>query len=350
MRFTTVVTRFSGALGGILSAPVCRDNARARMPGIGGTALILTLVAMIQLTACGGTRQGTAPAATSLVLGSPTMHREERVAVTPTARATTTSLWTAEPERKIPTGRPSPELAVSPTPVAPTGDQPTGNGPLQVPVRIRIPRIGVDAPVEIVGLEGDGTMSTPRSFEDVGWYGYSPVPGDAGTAVIAGHVDSVRGPAVFWSLRDLRAGDQIEVDLTGSSSRRFIVEGEGLYLSNEAPLAEIFSWAGRPLLDLITCEGVFDPSRHAYDKRLVVYAHLDIEEPPGGSRSSAGMKFRGTAGTGGRAEAAVHVPWLGWEDARPTSRIPGQATGLDLGTTNRHDSMANCRFDPRSCA
>src|SRR6185437_12791823 len=74
----------------------------------------------------------------------------------------------------------TPAEPVLPPLPTPGGPEATGLGPLELPVRVRIPRIGVDAPIETVGLEANGTMGTPQSFSDVGWYGYGPTPGQAG--------------------------------------------------------------------------------------------------------------------------------------------------------------------------
>lgn len=215
----------------------------------------------------------------------------------PVSTTIATRVATAAPIRSfaVPTATPVPPPTAIPMP---SGPEPTGLGPLEVPVRVRIPRIGVNAPIETVGIEADGTMGTPKDFADVGWYGYGPMPGQVGASVIAGHVDSVHGPAVFWSLRDLRPGDRIEVDLLGGVTRRFVVDGSGSYQSDAAPLSAIFSWSGPPRLVVITCGGVFDRARHAYDHRLIVYAHLDtssaqttsaIPPPSGPARSGTRM-------------------------------------------------------------
>ena len=185
----------------------------------------------------------------------------------PDGRRTIAALGTIVPE----------DTATSEVPIVPTisGPLPTGSGPLPIPLRVRIPRIHVNADVEVVGLDADGTMGTPRTVDDIGWYGYGPIPGEPGASVLAGHVDSVRGPAVFWSLHELRTGDRIDVDLVGGLTRHFVVEGIGTYPSDEAPISTIFALAGSPRLNLITCGGIFDRVRRAYDQRLVVYARLD---------------------------------------------------------------------------
>lgn len=149
----------------------------------------------------------------------------------------------------------------------------TGLGAFPLPTRVRIPKIKVDALVETVGQEADGVMQKPSTPEVVAWYGYGSPPGWPGASVLAGHVDSVKGPAVFWSLQDLRAGDVVEVELLGHDVLRFVVDTATLYLPEAAPIDAIFAPSGPPRLNLITCGGVFDRSRHAYDHRLVVFTH-----------------------------------------------------------------------------
>ena len=190
----------------------------------------------------------------------------------PTDTLATPAVLTPTPNASIDVRPPTPAIATPPPESKP---EPTGYGPFALPMRVRIPRINVDAAIETVGLDENGEMSPPRKHENVAWYGYSPPPGSPGASVFAGHVDSVDGPAVFWSLRDLRPGDHVDVDLIDGTTQRFVVEGSGWYAPDEAPLRTIFSWDGPPRLHLITCGGVFDHSRRTYTQRLVVYARLD---------------------------------------------------------------------------
>jgi sortase (surface protein transpeptidase) len=202
---------------------------------------------------------------------SPTPSGGSATATDAAPRATTattslpTSVTTASPTvaGTLPSTRPADLSAIAGT---------TGLGAFPLPTRLRIPKIHVDAPVETVGLETSGAMQKPSAPDVVAWYGYGPTPGSAGAAVLAGHVDSVHGPAVFWSLQDLHAGDVVEVELLGSHVFRFVVDSSSLYVPEAAPIDLIFSPTGPPRLNLITCGGVFDRSRHAYDHRLVVFA------------------------------------------------------------------------------
>jgi hypothetical protein len=94
---------------------------------------------------------------------------------------------------------------------------------LGVPVSIAIPAVGVDARVVPVGLRADRTMEVP-GIDLAGWYEPGPRPGEAGPAVLVGHVDSRHGPAVLFRLGELRPGDRVEVGRQGGTARSFVVE------------------------------------------------------------------------------------------------------------------------------
>lgn len=142
-----------------------------------------------------------------------------------------------------------------------------------LPVRLRIPRIGVDAAVEHVGLTEDGDMASPAAWENAGWYRNGPRPGEEGNAVIDGHLDSYTGTAVFWDLRELRPGDEVEVEGDDGIIRVFRVTGSRSYAANDpSARVEIFGDADGVRLNLITCEGAW--STEGYSERLVVFTEL----------------------------------------------------------------------------
>jgi hypothetical protein len=177
---------------------------------------------------------------------------------------------------------PRPEAA-TPTP-APTAPTTTGTAPATSaavlargsapPVHLRIPAIGVSAAVVRLGLEPDGTLQVPRDFDDSGWYTGGPAPGETGPAVIAGHIDSHSGPAVFYRLRELRPGDQITVGRADGSSVRFAVDGVAQYPKRAFPTEAVFGPSPDPILRLISCGGSFDRSQRSYRDNVVVTARL----------------------------------------------------------------------------
>jgi len=137
---------------------------------------------------------------------------------------------------------------------------------------IHIPAIGVRARVIPLGLNSDGTMQTPRDFSITGWYEPWREPGERGSAVITGHVDSVDGPAVFYRLRDLRRGNIISVGRADGSVVRFRVEGLERWPKAEFPTDRVFRPTRISTLRLVTCSGNFDASTGHYVDNTIVYA------------------------------------------------------------------------------
>lgn len=146
-----------------------------------------------------------------------------------------------------------------------------------VPVRLLIPAIKVNAPVEDVGITVSGDLAVPKRspWVDTGWYQDGPRPGERGSAVIDGHLDRPgRLPAVFWHLRDLRVGNDVFVIDAQGRRYHFRVTGVVLYLPQEAPLQQIFGNQSGNFLNLITCAGEWIISQQQTQYRLVVYTSL----------------------------------------------------------------------------
>ncbi len=140
-----------------------------------------------------------------------------------------------------------------------------------VPTRLRVTAIGVDTSLESLHIGEDGALIPPQNFARAGWYADGTAPGDQGPAVIAGHVDSKRGPAVFYKLRELEAGDRIEV-VRGGTTIRFRVILTAWYPKNKFPNDQVYGPTPDRQLRLITCGGVFDHRLRSYKDNLVVYA------------------------------------------------------------------------------
>jgi sortase (surface protein transpeptidase) len=167
--------------------------------------------------------------------------------------------------------------------VAPAPDTTTGKAPAASrelirrsprPVRIDIPSIGVSSALVRLGLNPDGTMQVPDNFGVAGWFTGGPAPGETGPAVIAGHVDSRRGPAVFYRLSSLRTGDPIRILRADGSTVRFVADEVVRHPKRAFPTQVVFGPAPDPVLRLITCGGRFDRSRRSYDDNVIVTAHL----------------------------------------------------------------------------
>jgi hypothetical protein len=138
------------------------------------------------------------------------------------------------------------------------------------PARIRIKTIALDSPLEALHVV-KGSLQPPDRFDRAGWYADGTAPGDTGPAVIAGHVDSKAGPAVFYRLRELVPGDKVEV-LRGGTVVTFTVIRTAWYPKTAFPTDAVYGPTPDRQLRLITCGGVFNRALRSYRDNLVVYA------------------------------------------------------------------------------
>lgn len=142
------------------------------------------------------------------------------------------------------------------------------------PVTLSIPAIGLNASVGEVGLNSNDTIQVPTNYRQPGWYRLGPSPGQRGSAVIVGHVDSYSGPAVFFKLRTLRPGDRVNVTLADHVVTHFEVRQVGMYLKSNFPSLLVYGSHGYSGLQLVTCGGLFDPQTGHYLSNVVVYTSL----------------------------------------------------------------------------
>lgn len=146
------------------------------------------------------------------------------------------------------------------------------------PSHIEIPAIDVNAPIEEVGVLDNGEMGVPDSVETTGWFEPGTQPGNTGNAVIAGHVDSYEGPAVFFYLDQLTKGDEIIVRNDDGEEKIYEVERLESYPMDDAPIEKIFGQTNEKRLNLITCTGEFIRDDGGHQDRLVVYTKLKKPE------------------------------------------------------------------------
>jgi sortase A len=141
------------------------------------------------------------------------------------------------------------------------------------PARILLPKLGVDAPIVLLGVLPGGAMDAPSTPLDVAWYTFSAKPGQPGNVVMSGHVDFVNyGPAVFARLDEMRLGDEVAVQLENGAILKYLVQSVDEYVEAEAPVQQIVGPTPNEAITLITCSGSFDARSRTYDKRLVVRA------------------------------------------------------------------------------
>jgi hypothetical protein len=142
------------------------------------------------------------------------------------------------------------------------------------PVWLTVPAIGVRTRLVDLGLNKNGTLQVPDSTAVAGWFTGSPRPGAIGSAVIAGHVDSRTGPAVFFWLRTMRRGERIYVRRADGTLAVFTVFSVRMYPKDKFPTAAVYGPVPDAELRLITCGGIFDQSLGSYLSNVVVFARL----------------------------------------------------------------------------
>ena len=145
------------------------------------------------------------------------------------------------------------------------------------PTTVSIPAIDVEASVISLGVT-DGSLDVPEDFAETGWWQDGPEPGEVGAAVVVGHVDSYRGPAVFFRLRDLAAGDEITIRRVDGSSATFAVRSIMRVSKDDFPTEMVYGATAEPWLRLITCDADFADG--SYLGNLIVNAELVHEQPP----------------------------------------------------------------------
>jgi LPXTG-site transpeptidase (sortase) family protein len=167
-------------------------------------------------------------------------------------------------------------VAALPAPTGPIVAPPQSAAPKPVaaPVSLTIPLIGVRTNLMTLGLAANGELQVPPlSMASVaGWYTGSPRPGSIGSAIIVGHIDTTRGPAVFDRLNTLTSGDKIYVKRADGTLVEFRVTSIQTYLKDHFPTEDVYGPVPDPELRLITCGGAWDPATHHYLSNIVVYA------------------------------------------------------------------------------
>jgi sortase (surface protein transpeptidase) len=144
----------------------------------------------------------------------------------------------------------------------------------QDPVEVKIPEIGVRSGLERLATDAQGILEPPAEPAEAGWFAAGAQPGDPGPAVIAGHLDSKTGAAVFTRLGELGRGDEILVKDKAGATVRFKVDEVVTYPKDGFPTAAVYGPTPDVQLRLITCGGQFDESRGHYKDNLIVYASV----------------------------------------------------------------------------
>ncbi|MFZ3499923.1 class F sortase [Streptomyces sp. 5.8] len=173
----------------------------------------------------------------------------------------------AAPPAVIPTSAPAAPASPAAAPAAPK--------PASAPVRVRIPSAGVDAsPLLTLGLASDGTVEVPSvaDGDKIGWYDKGVTPGETGPAVLIGHFDTARGPAVLKDVSKVRVGDEVTVSRADGSTAVFRVRELEQVDKKRFPTDKVYGNTARPELRVITCGGEITDG-HRPDN-IILYADL----------------------------------------------------------------------------
>ncbi|MFI1393363.1 class F sortase [Streptomyces sp. NPDC020681] len=146
-----------------------------------------------------------------------------------------------------------------------------------LPTRLTIPEIAVDAPFTGLTLGRSGELNAPPADDTnlVGWFTSGVTPGELGTAIVAGHVDTMTGPAVFAQLSVLQPGSRIDIAREDGSTATFRVDSVDSFSKADFPNERVYADTPDAQLRLITCGGDYDRKAKDYTENVVVFAHLD---------------------------------------------------------------------------
>ncbi len=145
---------------------------------------------------------------------------------------------------------------------------------IKLPVRLKIPKINVDAAIEYVGVTPLQAMDTPKDPINAAWFELGRRPGEIGSAVIAGHY----GPwktgqkSVFDDLNKLSAGDKLYIHDDKDGVIAFVVREIRTYTKKQDATDVFSSDDGKAHLNLITCEGIWNEAKESYPSRLIIFA------------------------------------------------------------------------------
>lgn len=171
--------------------------------------------------------------------------------------------------------------AAAPAPAAssaaPESAAPGPSLPRSVPKRLRIPAIAVDAPFTPLSIGSSGRLDAPPPNDKnlAGWFKDGVTPGERGAAIVAGHVDTTTGPAIFLQLRFLRPGSSVDITRTDGTVATFKVDTVETFSKAKFPDKRVYADTPDAQLRLITCGGNYNKTVKDYEDNVVVFAHLD---------------------------------------------------------------------------
>ncbi|MFE9854217.1 class F sortase [Streptomyces sp. NPDC005780] len=186
----------------------------------------------------------------------------------------------AAPAAPAPAAPASSPAAAVPRQASPTPSPTPTTAPAlarSVPKRLKIPAIAVDAPFTPLSIGASGRLDAPPPNDRnlVGWFQGGVTPGERGASIVAGHVDTLTGPAVFLQLRFLRPGSTVDITRTDGTVATFKVDTVETFSKAKFPDKRVYADTPDAQLRLITCGGTYDKKAKDYVDNVVVFAHLD---------------------------------------------------------------------------
>lgn len=176
------------------------------------------------------------------------------------------------PPRPVAAGRiPQP---LSPAPSTPRAESMSRS----VPTSVRIPQVGLHASLVPVHISADGQLPLPEDPSRASWLASSVTPGERGTSIMAGHVDTLKGPAAFYHLSAVRPGMRIDVARADHTTARFTIDAVAVYPKDHFPDTQVYGPTPGPSLRLLTCTG-WDAVAREYRDNVVVYATVHTQRP-----------------------------------------------------------------------
>ncbi|MDI3424174.1 class F sortase [Streptomyces luteolus] len=193
----------------------------------------------------------------------------------------TGTAWAPSPPAPAPAASPRPPSTPAATPSS-TAASPAL--PRSAPTRLLIPTIDVDAPFTELAIGPSGRLNAPPADDTnlAGWFAAGPSPGERGTAIVAGHLDTTTKPAVFARLSTLDPGDEIAIKREDGTTATFLVDNVDNvdnFPRDDFPDDRVYADTLDPQLRLITCGGSYDHSNKQYTENTVVFAHLKTPAP-----------------------------------------------------------------------
>jgi hypothetical protein len=143
-----------------------------------------------------------------------------------------------------------------------------------VPLELIVPSLGIVTNIGQLGLQANHQVQVPTTVHTVGWFRLGPTPGEVGSSVILGHVDSYRGPGIFFELKTLAVGALIEVRLTDGITTQFRVTSVVQYAKSSFPDTLVYGSNSNRWLNLVTCGGTFNHATGSYESNIVVFSRL----------------------------------------------------------------------------